>query len=42
MFLVVHRDNRQIPRIRVALTHITEWVHRQASELLPRADPHSR
>lgn len=42
MFLVVHRDNRQIPRIRVALTHITEWVHRQASELLPRADPNSR
>lgn len=42
MFLVVHRDNRQIPRIRVILTHITEWVHRQASELLPRADPHSR
>ena len=35
MFLVVHRDNRQIPRIRVALTHITEWVRRQADELLP-------
>ena len=39
MFLVVHRDNRQIPRIRVALTHITEWVHRQAGELLPVASP---
>ena len=35
MFLVVHRDNRQTPRIRVALTYITEWVRRQASELLP-------
>lgn len=35
MFLVVHRDNRQTPRIRVALTHITEWVRRRASELLP-------
>ena len=35
MFLVVHRDNRQIPRIRAALTHITEWVRRQADELLP-------
>jgi DNA-binding transcriptional LysR family regulator len=35
MFLVVHRDNRQIPRIRVALTHITEWVRRQAADRLP-------
>jgi DNA-binding transcriptional LysR family regulator len=35
MFLVVHRDNRHTPRIRVALTHITEWVRRQAGELLP-------
>lgn len=35
MFLVVHRDNRQTPRIRVALTHITEWVRRRAGELLP-------
>ena len=35
MFLVVHRDNRRTPRIRVALTHITEWVRRLASELLP-------
>ena len=35
MFLVVHRDNRQTPRIRAALTHITEWVRRQADELLP-------
>jgi DNA-binding transcriptional LysR family regulator len=35
LFLVVHRDNRQIARIRVALTHITEWVRRQAGNLLP-------
>ena len=35
MFLVVHRDNRQTPRIRVALAYITEWVRRRASELLP-------
>ncbi len=35
MFLVVHRDNRQIARIRVTLTHITEWVRRQAADLLP-------
>ena len=35
MFLVVHRDNRQTPRIRVALTHITEWVRREAGDLLP-------
>lgn len=35
MFLVVHRDTRQTPRIRVALTHITEWVRRQAGVLLP-------
>ena len=35
MFLVVHRDTRQTPRIRVALTHITEWVRRQAGEMLP-------
>lgn len=35
MFLVVHRDNRQTPRIRVALAHITEWVRREAGDLLP-------
>jgi len=37
MFLVVHRDTRQTPRIRVALTHITTWMHRCAGELLPAA-----
>jgi DNA-binding transcriptional LysR family regulator len=35
--LVVHRDNRQTPRIRAVLTHITEWV-RQFSSLLYPAD----
>ena len=35
MFLVVHQDTRQTPRIRVALTHITEWVRRRTGELLP-------
>ncbi len=35
LWLVVHRDNRQTPRIRAALTHITEWVR----HLAPRLDP---
>lgn len=35
VWLVVHRDNRQTPRIRAALTHITEWVR----HLAPRLDP---
>lgn len=30
----VATHNRQTPCIRVALTHITEWVRRQAGELL--------
>jgi DNA-binding transcriptional LysR family regulator len=34
IWLVVHRDNRQTPRIRVALTHVTEWV-RRLSDLDP-------
>jgi DNA-binding transcriptional LysR family regulator len=38
IWLVVHRDNRQTPRIRVALTHITEYV-RQLAEKLQPADP---
>jgi DNA-binding transcriptional LysR family regulator len=35
LWLVVHRDNRQTPRIRAALTHITEWVR----QLAPQLDP---
>lgn len=35
MFLVVHGDNRQVPRIRVALTQITEWVRGLSGELCP-------
>lgn len=36
IWLVVHRDNRQTPRIRVVLTHITEYVRRFGDKLLPR------
>lgn len=35
LWLVVHRDNRQTPRIRAALTHITQWVQ----QLAPRLNP---
>ena len=35
IWLVVHRDNRQTPRIRAALTLITEWVHRLSASLDP-------
>jgi DNA-binding transcriptional LysR family regulator len=35
IWLVVHRDNRQTPRIRVALTQVTEWVRRLDAQLLP-------
>lgn len=35
VWLVVHRDNRQKPRIRVALTHITEWFRRMSRVLHP-------
>jgi len=35
IWLVVHRDNRQTPRIRVALTHITEFVRQMAPKLYP-------
>jgi DNA-binding transcriptional LysR family regulator len=38
IWLVVHRDNRQTPRIRVALTQVTEWVRRLADQLLPAED----
>jgi len=35
IWLVVHRDNRGTPRIRAALTHITECVRRLAPRLYP-------
>jgi DNA-binding transcriptional LysR family regulator len=35
IWLVVHRDNRQTPRIRVALTHVTEFVRKLGTALLP-------
>ncbi len=35
IWLVVHKDNRQTPRIRVCLTHITEHVRRMSSALNP-------
>jgi DNA-binding transcriptional LysR family regulator len=35
LWLVVHRDNRQTPRIRVALTHITACVRQLAPILCP-------
>jgi len=35
VWLVVHRDNRQTPRIRVALTHITGCVRQLAPKLYP-------
>ncbi len=35
IWLVVHRDNRRTPRIRAALTHITECVRTAAEKLYP-------
>lgn len=35
IWLVVHRDNRQMPRIRATLTHITECVRRLRMTLYP-------
>jgi hypothetical protein len=35
IWLLVHRDNRQTPRIRVALTSITECVRRHLDVLNP-------
>lgn len=35
IWLVVHRDNRQTPRIRAVLTHITERVRQIAPQLYP-------
>ena len=37
IFLVVHKDNRRTPRIRVALDHFTRWV-RAISDRLDPAD----
>ena len=35
ILLLVHKDNRDTPRIRVVLTHITECVHELAATLEP-------
>jgi DNA-binding transcriptional LysR family regulator len=35
IWLVVHRDNRQTPRIRAAMTHITEGVRQLGAKLYP-------
>lgn len=35
IWLLVHRDNRETPRIRVALTHITEYVRSRHDSLNP-------
>ncbi len=36
ILLLVHKDNRDTPRIRVVLTHITECIHELAPMLQPR------
>ncbi|WP_131196269.1 LysR substrate-binding domain-containing protein [Lichenihabitans psoromatis] len=35
LWLVVHKDNRETPRIRVALDHITKWVKNESQNLNP-------
>ena len=35
IWLVVHKDNRDTPRIRIALDHITKWVRRLGDALNP-------
>ncbi|MCW6513053.1 LysR family transcriptional regulator [Lichenifustis flavocetrariae] len=35
---VVHKDNRDTPRIRAALDHITKWVRQRGDELNPVLD----
>jgi DNA-binding transcriptional LysR family regulator len=35
IWLVVHRDNRQTPRIRAAMTHITEGIRQLGAKLYP-------
>ncbi len=37
ILLLVHKDNRDTPRIRVVLTHITECIHHLASTLQPES-----
>jgi DNA-binding transcriptional LysR family regulator len=37
--LIVHKDNRDIPRIRAALTHITESVRKMRDVLAPETAP---
>ena len=37
--LIVHKDNRDIPRIRAALTHITESVRKMRAVLDPTTEP---
>ncbi len=38
IWLVVHKDNRETPRIRVALDHIAKWVRGLGDELDPVQD----
>jgi len=38
IWLVVHQDNRRIPRIQLAISHITECVRRLADDLQPPGD----
>lgn len=38
IFLIVHKDNRRTPRIRVALDHITRWAKGLADKLNPPND----
>ena len=38
IWLVVHKDNRDTPRIRVALDHIANWVRERGNELDPVHD----
>ena len=35
IWLAVHKDNREMPRIRVAIDHITRWVKARAGKLDP-------
>ncbi|WP_375455113.1 LysR family transcriptional regulator [uncultured Methylobacterium sp.] len=35
VLLLVHKDNRDTPRIRVVLTHITQCIHEQGARLQP-------
>ena len=35
IWIAVHKDNRETPRIRIILDHITQWVKARASQLDP-------